>query len=368
MLLVKANRDLLLRPLQVVSGVVERRQTLPILSNILVERNGRMLSFLATDLEIQISTKERCETEGSDIRLTVAAKKLLDILRTIPEAATVELALNEGKLRIKAGSSKFLLYTLPPEELPRLSEDDPAGSEVRVAQSALKQLFALVQYAMAQQDVRYYLNGLLLVAEASRLTAVATDGHRLAIAGIPAKGPDVHREVILPRKAVLELGKLLSEDSAEVALSFGQTQISVALGDTVMVSKLIDGKFPDYARVIPGEQQKHFVLPRVLLQQALQRVSILASEKFRGVRWLLTEDNLRIICTNSEQEEAQEEIATDYHGDPLDIGFNVGYLLDVLNSVRSEQIHCQLANASSSALFTVPDNADFKYVVMPMRI
>lgn len=368
MLLIKGNRDTLLRPLQIVSGVVERRQTLPILSNLLLERNGGVLSFLATDLEIQISTKQKCETEGSDVRLTVAAKKLLDILRALPESASVELALDEGKLRIKAGSGKFLLYTLPPEDLPRLPETDAAGSEVRVAQSELKQLFGLVQYAMAQQDVRYYLNGLLLVSEAERLTAVATDGHRLAVASVPAKGPAVRRDVIVPRKAVLELSKLLADDAREVVLTFGQTQISVVLEETVMVSKLIDGKFPDYARVIPVEQQKHFVLPRILLQQALQRVAILASEKFRGVRWLLTGNSLRIICTNSEHEEAQEDVATDYEGEPLDIGFNVGYLLDVLNSVRSDEIHCQLANASSSALFTVPGNESFKYVVMPMRI
>jgi DNA polymerase-3 subunit beta len=359
---------MLLRPLQVVSGIVERRQTLPILSNILLDRKGSTLSLLATDLEIQISTREPCETEGSDVSFTVAAKKLLDILRTLPESAPIELALSEGKLRIRAGSSKFLLHTLPPEDLPRLPDGESAGAEIRAPESALKHLFTLVQYAMAQQDVRYYLNGLLLVAEVSRLTAVATDGHRLAICSIAAAGPKNRREVILPRKAVFELSKLLGDTASEVAINFGQTQVSIVLGQTLMVSKLIDGKFPDYARVIPSDHQKHFVLPRVLLQQALQRVAILASEKFRGVRWLLTDNSLRIICTNTDQEEAQEEIATDYRGEALDIGFNVGYLLDVLNSVHSEEIHCRLGNASSSALFTVPDNADFKYVVMPMRI
>ena len=368
MLLIKGNRDSLLRPLQIVSGIVERRQTLPILSNVLLERKQNVLSFLATDLEIQISTKEQCESEGSDVRLTVAARKLLDILRTLPESTPIELALKDGKLRIKGGNSRFLLHTLPPEDLPTLPLAGDARDKLSVAQSALKQLFVLVQYAMAQQDVRYYLNGLLLIAEASRLTAVATDGHRLATASIAASGPEARREVILPRKAVLELSKLLAESSDEVALEFGSTQISVTIGETTMVSKLIDGKFPDYTRVIPADHQKHFALPRLLLQQALQRVAILASEKFRGVRWLLTDNSLRIVCTNTDQEEAQEEIETDYHGEPLDIGFNVGYLLDVLNCVRSEEIRCRLANASSSALFTIPDNENFKYVVMPMRI
>lgn len=368
MLLIKGNRDTLLPPLQVVSGIVERRQTLPILSNILLERKGGTLLFLATDLEIQISTREQCDSEGADASFTVAARKLLDILRTLPEAAPIELALNEGKLRITAGNSRFTLHTLPPEDLPRLPDGDSTSAEVRVPESALKQLFGLVQYAMAQQDVRYYLNGLLLVAEASRLTAVATDGHRLALSSIACDGPQNRSEVILPRKAVLELGKLLGDTSSEVQMNFGQAQVSVILGQTRMVSKLIDGKFPDYARVIPSDQQTHFVLPRALLQQALQRVAILASEKFRGVRWLLTDNSLRIICTNTDQEEAQEEIATDYKGEALDIGFNVGYLLDVLGSVRSEDINCRVGNASSSALFTLPDNEDFKYVVMPMRI
>jgi DNA polymerase-3 subunit beta len=368
MLLIKGSRDSLLRPLQIVSGIVERRQTLPVLSNILLERNRNVLSFLATDLEIQISTRQQCESEGNDIRLTVAAKKLLDILRTLPESTPVELALKDGKLRIKGGNSRFILHTLPPDDLPTLPHTTDTHDEVRVAQSSLKQLFALVQYAMAQQDVRYYLNGLLLVAEASRLTAVATDGHRLATASIAATGPDARREIILPRKAVLELSRLLSEAPDEVALAFGPTQVSVALGETTMVSKLIDGKFPDYTRVIPTDHQKHFGLPRPLLQQALQRVAILASEKFRGVRWLLTDNSLRIVCTNTDQEEAEEEIETDYHGEPLDIGFNVSYLLDVLSCVRSEEIRCRLANASSSALFTIPENDNFKYVVMPMRI
>lgn len=368
MILIKGTRDALLRPLQTVCGVVERRQTLPILSNILLERKDNALSFLATDLEIQITTREQCETAGDDIKLTVAAKKLLDILRSLPESAPIELALNEGKLRIKAGNSKFLLHTLPPEDLPRLPEADTGGSEIRVSQPALKQLFGLVQYAMAQQDVRYYLNGLLLVAEAARLTAVATDGHRLAVSSIEAKTPENRSEVILPRKAVLELSKLLADSADEVVLRFSPSQVSITLGQTVLVSKLIDGKFPDYTRVLPGGEQKHFILPRELLQQALQRVAILASEKFRGVRWLLTGNSLRIVCTNTDQEEAQEEIPTDYQGEALDIGFNVGYLLDVLNSVRSDEIHCRVGGASSSALFTLPGNDDFKYVVMPMRI
>jgi DNA polymerase III subunit beta len=243
-----------------------------------------------------------------------------------------------------------------------------AQHKEKLKQKLLKQLFGLVQYSMAQQDVRYYLNGLLLVFEGDQLRVIATDGHRLGYASLAQKQKKPHQEVILPRKAVLELSRLLENSDDEVSIEIAQNQVVFSFSNIWLTTKVIDGKFPDYTRVIPSNYQKHIVVSRQLLQQALQRIAILANEKFRGVRWVLSEGNLRIVCTNNEQEEAQEELDVDYKGDTLDIGFNISYLLDVLNYLDCDQVDCAFGDASSSALFTIPGSSDFKYVVMPMRI
>ena len=367
--LLKVNREALLDPLQSVSGIIERRHTLPILSNVLLARTGNKVEFIATDIEIEISASTELAGQGEDKRTTVGARKLLDILRALPEGSEVSLVLQEKRLQVKSGKSRFNLQTLPPEDFPRLASAEGEVTRFSVPQRLLKSQLGLVQYAMAQQDIRYYLNGLLMVVEEGQLTLVATDGHRLAFASreISAKGVS-RQETILPRKTIIELTKLLGDSDEDVAIEVSASQVRFTFGSVVLVSKLVDGKFPDYSRVIPKNQPKLLKLNRLTLLQALQRAAILTSDKFRGVRWVLSDGSLKIICSNTEQEEAQEELDVDYKGDSLDIGFNVGYMLDVLNHLDVSEVTCELGDANSSALITVPGQADFKYVVMPMRI
>ncbi len=368
--LVRTSRETLLKPLQAVAGIIERRHTLPILSNVLIQRDGSRLAFVATDIEIEISADTSTQAEGGDGKLlTVGARKLLDILRALPEGAEVTLAQGEKRLQLKSGKSRFQLQTLPPEDFPRLAAPEGAAVALSLPQKALKGLLALVQYAMAQQDIRYYLNGLLMVIDAGELRMVATDGHRLAVATREVAAEGLGRqEVILPRKTIIELTKLLADTDDPVAIELSASQARFRFGGVLLASKLIDGKFPDYQRVIPSAHPKQLRINRQLLAQALQRAAILTSDKFRGVRWVLGEGSLRISCTNTEQEEAQDELDVDYKGEALDVGFNVQYLLDVLNNLEVEEIEVALGDANSSALVTVPSRTDFKYVVMPMRI
>ncbi|SCY29130.1 DNA polymerase III subunit beta [Nitrosospira sp. Nsp13] len=369
MKLIQADKDILLKPLQTVTGIVERRHTLPILSNVLIERKNDEISFIATDLEIQITTSTRDSntvTEGHSV--TVAAKKLQDILRALPDKTEVTLETKENRLQGKAGKSRFSLQTLPVEDFPKFPENTESQAKITVKQKELKHLLFLVQYAMAQQDIRYYLNGLLLLMEENHLKAVATDGHRLAFALLALETPQEKREVILPRKVVLELAKQLNDSDEPITVEILQNQIRFIFSSVILISKVVDGKFPDYNRVIPVDHQKQIDINRLLLLQTLQRASILSNEKFRGVRLILTTGNLRIVCNNAEQEEAEEELEVQYDGEALDIGFNVTYLLDVLNNLTSETVRCSFGDANSSALITIPGNEDFKYVVMPMRI
>jgi len=368
MVLVKAKRDELLAPLAAVSGIIERRHTLPILSNVLIERAGEALAFLATDIEVQIAARSSIPGSAEARGITVGARKLLDILRALPDGAEVTLTQQDKRLLVKAGKSRFALQTLPAEDFPRLAK--PAGDAARftLQQKALRRVLGLVQYAMAQQDIRYYLNGLLMVIEEGSLKLVATDGHRLAFAGLKLGADLPRQEVIVPRKTVLELGKLLADSDEEVRIEVSATQAAFSFGNVDLVSKLIDGKFPDYTRVIPAGHKNKLQAGREPLRQALQRAAILSNEKFRGVRWVLGDGSLKIVSSNAEQEEANEELEVDYKGDSLDIGFNVNYLLDVLNNVGGESIECAFGDAASSALITYASEKDFKYVVMPMRI
>jgi DNA polymerase-3 subunit beta len=367
MLLYKGSRDQILAPLQSVCGIVEKRHTLPILSNVLLEKNAEQLTLLATDIEIQITT--RAEAVGKEsTALTVAARKLQDILRSLPESSEVTLTLDDKRLQVKASKSRFNLQTLPAEDFPRMSMADGQTTRIAMTQKQFRHLLALVQYSMAQQDIRYYLNGLLLVVNGSEMRVVATDGHRLAYASEALTEGQQNCEVIVPRKTVLELSRQLADNDEPLEIILTPTQAQFRFGDIELVTKLIDGKFPDYERVIPQQHTKLLTLKRDQLLQSLQRAAILTNEKFRGVRMVLDDGSLKIISTNAEQEEAQEEIEIDYHGESLDVGFNVTYLLDVLNNIAAETIQCHLADASSSALFTLPDNERFKYVVMPMRI
>jgi DNA polymerase III subunit beta len=368
MVLAKAKRDEILAPLSAVSGIIERRHTLPILSNVLIDRAADALAFLATDIEIQITARSALAASAETRPLTVGARKLVDILRALPEGAEVTLQQQDKRLLVKAGKSRFTLQTLPAEDFPRLAR--PAGDAARfsLSQKALRKLLGLVQYAMAQQDIRYYLNGLLMVVEERQLKLVATDGHRLAFASLTLQAELPRQEVIVPRKTVLELSKLLADSDEQVNIELSSAQAAFSFGAVELVSKLVDGKFPDYTRVIPTQHKNRMQTEREPLRQALLRAAILSNEKFRGVRWVLAEGSLKIVSSNAEQEEAHEELEVKYAGDALDIGFNVNYLLDVLNNVPGSDIECAFGDSASSALISYAAEKDFRYVVMPMRI
>jgi len=370
MRLIETNKETLLKPLQTITGIIEHRHTLPILSNVLIERKNKEILYVATDLEIQITTTTKNSTTANEqiCSVTVGAKKLQDILRALPDRTQVTLETEENRLLVKAGRSRFNLQTLPAKDFPKLPESNELLKKITVQQGELKSLLLLVQYAMAQKDIRYYLNGLLLVMEENYLKAIATDGHRLGFSLISLKVSQEKKEIILPRKTVIELTKQLKDNEEPVLIEILKNQIRFIFSNVVLVSKVVEGKFPDYNRVIPTGYHRQIEVNRLLLLQTLQRASILSNEKFRGVRLILTTGNLRIVCSNNEQEEAQEELEVKYEGDALDIGFNISYLLDVLNNVTSETVQCSFGDANSSALFTMPNNDNFKYVVMPMRI
>jgi DNA polymerase-3 subunit beta len=369
MKLLKIERNAFLTPLSAVSGIVEKRHTLPILSNVLLDCRRNEVLLTATDLEIQISASCPAE-EGNaqEAKVTVTARKLQDILRALPEEAVATVEIQGNRMQVKAASSRFSLQTLPAADFPLMADGGSRLARVNVPQRGLRELLQLVHYAMAQQDIRYYLNGLLLVVEDTQLRVVATDGHRLSYAAGPVEGVEEKREVILPRKAAQELLKLLGDTDEGIEIELFASQARFRFGKIELVTKLIDGKFPDYGRVIPVNYRNHVSLERARLAQALQRAAILSNDKVRGVRWLLTASGLKISCSNNEQEEAQEDIEVQYGGEALDIGFNVNYLLDVLANVPCETVTCSFGEATSSMLVTVPAKPDFKYVVMPMRI
>ncbi|MGZ8264769.1 MAG: DNA polymerase III subunit beta, partial [Burkholderiales bacterium] len=304
MKLLQIDRDALLKPLQAVTGIVEKRHTLPILSNVLLERNAERLQLFATDLEIQISTRCEADKGGAAQSLTVSARKLQDILRSLPEGTELALEVQNNRLQVKAGKSRFNLQTLPAADFPLLGDAGAPLTTVTVPQKTLKELLLLVQFSMAQQDIRYYLNGMLLVLDGGEMRVVATDGHRLGYASGSVATQSEKREVILPRKAVLELSRLLAETDESVDIELYSNQVKFRFADIELTTKIIDGKFPDYTRVIPTNYQKHINVNRIALLQALQRAAILSNEKFRGVRWMLAGGSLRISCTNNEQEEA----------------------------------------------------------------
>lgn len=368
MQLVKTNRDALLRPLQVVSGIVERRHTLPILANILIRKDGENVSFLSTDIEVQISTNAAIGSGADATATTVAARKLLDILRALPDSQDVSLSLSNKRLTVQSGKSRFALQTLAAEEFPTVAAAEHYGTHVSLPQKTLKHLFNMVHFSMAQQDIRYYLNGLLLVADGKNVIAVATDGHRLAFSQIETDQQFTRQEVIIPRKTIIELQRLLEDNDDPVELHIATNQVKFSFSNIELISKLVEGKFPDYTRVIPKGYKNNFTLDRDLLLRSLQRTAIMTSDKFKGVRCIIAPGSLKISSTNADQEEAVEELEIDYGGDSVDIGFNVSYLLDVLNNLKCDSINIALGDANSSALITIPEDGDFKYVVMPMRI
>ncbi len=371
MILIKTSRDTLLKPLQMVTGIVERRHTLPILSNVLIQQDNERISFLATDLEVQIetATQNKIKIEQA-FSITVSAKKIQDILRALSSDIEVTLAIQENRLQVRSGKSSFNLQTLAGDGFPKISDETEPEAKITLQQKDLKNLLHHVSFAIAQQDIRYYLNGLLLLIEDNHLKGVATDGHRLAYYIVNLEESRTKKEVILPRKAVLELGKQLNDNDDPVIIEIFQNKVRFSFSNITLISKVIDGKFPDYNRVIPTQNTKQFDLDRLIFLQALQRVSILSNlnEKFRGMRLIVSNSTLCIICKNNEQEEAREEIEIQYDNEMIDISFNITYLLDLLNNISAETIRCHFGDASSSVLITIPNNENFKYIVMPMRI
>ncbi len=368
MQLIKTSRDALLRPLQIVSGIVERRHTMPILANILIRKQGPTVSFLSTDIEIQIRTQAEIGVDAEVAETTVAARKLLDILRALPETNEVTLALKDSRLNVQSGKSRFAVQTMSAEGFPTVTEVTNYDAHVSLPQKTLKHLFHMVHFSMALQDIRYYLNGLLLVLDGPHVIAVATDGHRLAYCQVATEQNFERMEVIIPRKTVVELQRLLEENDELVSIDIAPNQIKLKFADLELISKLVEGKFPDFNRVIPKGYKNHFMIGREELLRSLQRAAIMTNDKFRGLRCIMSPGSLKIMSSNADQEEAVEEIEVVYDGDEVDIGFNVVYLLDILNNLKCEQLHFSLGDSNSSALITIPDNPDFKYVVMPMRI
>ncbi|MDP8566246.1 DNA polymerase III subunit beta [Methylophilus aquaticus] len=365
---IKINREVLLKPLNNVTGIVERRHTLPILSNLLVNIKQQEMHLTATDLEMQISLKVPTDIEG-ELSTTISAKKLLDICRSLPDGTSIEMVSQDNRITLKAGKSRFNLQTLPAADYPLMSKASGQNISFTISQAELKRLLKQVEFAMAQQDIRYYLNGLLMEVNGDQLHVVGTDGHRLSYTNTTLDQTFEKNEVILPRKTVLELTKLLDEQSeSPVVIDLLNGQVSFEFGDIQLISKVIDGKFPDYNRVIPSGHQNTFEVNRQAILSALQRASILSNEKYRSIRMVITNGQLKLISTNTEQEEAEEELEILYDKTPLDIGFNVTYLIDVLNNLGDEQITFAFADANSSCLITAGSDANYKYVVMPMRI
>jgi DNA polymerase-3 subunit beta len=335
---------------------------------VLIRKTGTSLQLTTSDLEIQIRTTAEMEGDTGSFSTTVGARKLIDILRTMPADQTVSLESSASKLILKGGKSKFTLQTMVAEDFPLVQEAANFGPVFSVPQKTLKDLLSQVSFAMAVHDIRYYLNGILFVAEGKQLSLVATDGHRLAFSSATLDVEVPKQEVILPRKTVIELQRLLSDKEGAIEMQFANNQAKFSFDGMEFVTKLVEGKFPDYNRVIPKNHKNSVTLGRTSLLASLQRTAILTSDKFKGVRLNLDPGTLRVASNNAEQEEAVDELDIDYGGDSIEIGFNVTYLIDALSNMTQDMVKLELSDGNSSALFTIPDNATFKYVVMPMRI
>ncbi|RUO28722.1 DNA polymerase III subunit beta [Aliidiomarina sanyensis] len=361
------SRDALLKPLQVVSGAVERRNTLPILSNVLIQVTDHQLRMTGTDLEVELVSEVALE-DSNPGDVTVPAKKLLDIVRSLPEGADVKLEASDDKVVVRSGRSRFTLSSLPASDFPNIDEWE-SEIQIEMNQGELKALMDKTHFSMANQDVRYYLNGMLFEVNDDVLRTVATDGHRLALSAVGLEQSALpHKQVIVPRKGVTELLRLLADDDSAVSVSLGQNHIRVSTGNMIFTSKLLDGRFPDYRRVLPTGGDRIVVADRDLLKQSCVRASILSNEKFRGVRIALSTNEVVLTANNPEQEQAEEKLEVTYDGPSFEIGFNITYLLDVLNAIEGEQVKITLSDPNSSAI--VEDNADdgALYVVMPMRL
>jgi DNA polymerase III subunit beta len=362
------SRETLIKPLQLVTGVVERRQTLPVLSNVLLVLEGNQLSMTGTDLEVELIGRVQIENGSESGEVTVPARKLMDICKSLPDSASLKMELEDNKLVIRSGRSRFTLSTLPPSDFPSAEESSEA-LEFSISQERLKEMLDSTSFAMAQQDVRYYLNGLLFEVSPNFLRVVATDGHRLAMdTEDMTTTAEKTMQVIVPRKGILELARLLGEGEDNVDIVIGANHVRAKTANFTFTSKLVDGKFPDYDRVLPKGGDKKIVADRNELRQSLSRTAILSNEKFRGIRLTLLDDEIKILANNPEQEEAEEIVAVEYKGDSLEIGFNVSYLVDVLTVLDTDTVQIIVSDPNSSALIQGADGSSALYVVMPMRL
>ncbi|MGH8297608.1 MAG: DNA polymerase III subunit beta, partial [Steroidobacteraceae bacterium] len=346
-----ATREDLLAPLQSVIGVVERRQTMPVLANVLLSARDSRLAITGTDLEVELvaATRVGLEQPGD---ITVPGRKLLDIFRALPDGVSITLSTEGERVIVRAGRSRFTLSTLPAAEFPVI-EEISASQTLSLPQGDFRRLIDKTHFSMAQQDVRYYLNGLLLETQESALRAVATDGHRLALSEMALSSPGRAGQVIVPRKGVLELQRILGTEG-NVELAIGQNHVRAQIGDIRFSSKLIDGRFPEYARVIPNNPPKTVLADRELLRQALQRTAILSNEKYRGIRLGVRTDLVTIQAHNPEQEEAEDQVEVVYAGDEVEIGFNANYLLDALSAIEGDKVEIGLIDSNSSCLIHAP--------------
>lgn len=364
---IKVQREILLRPLQQVVGVVERRHTLPVLANVLIRVADGQASFTTTDLEVELSARMAVEGAAPG-EVTIPARKLFDIVRALPDGSMVDLKQEGDRVRLTQGRSRFTLATLPASEFPA-TEAGEALERIEIDQAGFKKLLERTTFAMAVQDVRYYLNGLLVELRENGLRAVATDGHRLALAETEGAGEgEVKRQVIIPRKGILELQRLLEGGESRLLLVFGRNHVRAELADSVVVSKLIDGRFPDYEAVIPLGADKVITVDRDVIRQALSRAAILSNEKYRGVKMEVAPGMLRVIAHNPEQEEAMEEIEADTEVAQLGVGFNVNYLLDALGAIEGDRVRIRLRDGASSALVESLTESGNRHVVMPLRL
>lgn len=366
------SRDDLLKPLQHTAGIVEKRQTLPVLSNVLLVVDKNILSMTGTDMEIELVTNTQLTGNIEDGEITIPAKKLFEICKSLPVDSQIEISTEENRAVLKSGRSRFSLVTLPASDFPSLDGYSGATAKFKISAQELKKLVENTGFAMAQQDVRYYLNGMLFeLNDAAQLKAVATDGHRLALshADINQIGESNRgSQAIVPRKGVLELARLFGDAEESIEITIGNNYIQAKTDSISFTSKLVDGKFPDYGRVIPKDGDKTIFVEREAFRFALNRVAILSNDKFRGVRLIASKGNLQLIANNPEQEQAEENVSIDYSGPDLEIGFNVSYLLDVMNTLKGSTAKIVLKDSNSSGVVQTKDDEKSLYVVMPMRL
>lgn len=361
------EREHLLKPLQQVSGALGGRPSLPILGNILLQVEDGCLSMTGTDLEVELVAKLALEADFEPGAVTVPSRKFLDICRGLPDSASIVVTLEGDRVIIRSGRSRYSLSTLPAADFPNI-DDWQSEVELSLPQGRMRQLIDSTQFSMAHQDVRYYLNGMLFETEGKHLRSVATDGHRMAVCAIDIDQELPTKQIIVPRKGVLELVRLLDTPDAKVDIQIGNSNLRAVVNNFVFTSKLVDGRFPDYRRVMPQNSTKFVEASCDELRKAFSRAAILSNEKFRGVRVNLSEGEMRITANNPEQEEAEEFLDVDYQGEALEIGFNVSYVLDVLNTLKCEQVRWSLTDANASALLEDSASDEAMYVVMPIRL